>query len=142
MEKTAKYDLEDRLVSFTVLIMEVVEMLPETRAGNHIAGQLVRCGSSPTLNYSEAQSSSSRSDFINRMNICLRELRETRVCLKIILKKPLIKNSPQLNIASDECNQLISIFVKSIETAKNNRMVTKAKQSFNLDTTNTPEIQI
>jgi four helix bundle protein len=135
MAEIIKYDLENRLVEFTILIMEIVEALPETRAGNHIAGQLIRCGTSPTLNYSEAQSSSSRNDFINKMTICLKELRETGVCLKIISKKPLITDSPKLLKASDECNQLISIFVKSIETAEKNREVSRPKQSFKIQST-------
>lgn len=135
MTEFTKYDLEDRLVEFTILIIEIVESLPETRAGNHIAGQLVRCGTSPTLNYGEAQSAASRNDFINKMTICLKELRETRVCLKIISKKPLIKENPKLIKASDECNQLISIFVKSIETAERNREVSKPKQNFKIQQT-------
>src|SRR6185369_4757201 len=134
MSELAKYDLEDRLVEFSILIMEIVEALPETRAGNHIAGQLIRCGTSPTLNYSEAQSAASRNDFINKMTVCLKELRETRVCLKIINKKPLIKENPKLLRAFDESNQLISIFVKSIETAEKNREVSNPKQNFKLQT--------
>lgn len=135
MTEFTKYDLEDRLVEFTILIIEIVESLPETRAGNHIAGQLIRCGTSPTLNYGEAQSAASRNDFINKMTICLKELRETRVCLKIISKKPLIMENPKLIKASDECNQLISIFVKSIETAERNREVSKPKQNFKIQQT-------
>jgi len=134
MAQGIKFDLEDRLVDFTILIMEIVEALPETRAGNHIAGQLIRCGTSPTLNYSEAQSASSRNDFINKMTICLKELRETRVCLKIITKKPLIKDNPILPKAFDEANQLISIFVKSIDTAERNREVSKPKPNYKIQT--------
>lgn len=134
MAEFTKYDLEDRLVEFSILVIEIVESLPETRAGNHIAGQLIRCGTSPTLNYGEAQSAASRNDFINKMTICLKELRETMVCFKIISKKPLIRESLKLSNASDECNQLISIFVKSIETAVKNREIGRPKQNYKIQT--------
>ena len=67
----------------------------------------------------------SRNDFINKMNICLKELRESLVCLKIIIRKPLIQKNEKLDNAFDECNQLISIFVKSVETAEKNRDISK-----------------
>jgi hypothetical protein len=73
--KIRKFDLEDRLVNYSILIIEVVEMLPNTRAGNHLAGQLIRSGTSPALNYGEAQGAESRSDFIHKMKISLKELR-------------------------------------------------------------------
>ncbi len=113
-----KYDLEDRLVKFTLTVMEIVEGLPNTRAGNHIAGQLIRCGTSPALNYGEIQSAESRKDFIHKMKIILKELRETCICLKIIKLKPLIKSSQRLEPVMKECNELISIFVSSTQTAQ------------------------
>lgn len=91
-QEVRKFDLEDRLVDFAVRIIETAEALPNTRAGNHIAGQLIRCGTSPALNYGEAQSAESRNDFIHKMKIVLKELRETGVCLKIIKRKPLLKS--------------------------------------------------
>lgn len=80
-----KFDLEDRLVEFVGRIIEVVEALPKTRAGNYIAGQLIRCGLVPALLYGEAHSAESREDFVHKMKIILKELKESRVCLKIIL---------------------------------------------------------
>ena len=77
------YDLEERLGDFAVRIIRTAESLPKTRAGNHIAGQLIRCGTSPAPNYGEAQRAESRSDFIHKMKVCLKEWRETR-----ILKNP------------------------------------------------------
>ena len=74
-----KYNLEKRLIDFAVRIINVVEALPNTRAGNHIAGQFVRCGTSPAPNYGEAQSAESRNDFIHKIKIVLKELRETKV---------------------------------------------------------------
>lgn len=92
--------------------------MPKTKAGNHISGQLIRCGTSPALNYAEAQSGESRKDFIHKMKISLKELRETYTCLKIIEKAKLSGDFSMLDIAKKENNELISIFVKSVETAQ------------------------
>jgi len=80
------YDLEDRLIEFAVAIIKLTESLPRTRAGKHVGGQLLRSGTSPASNYGEAQGAESRSDFIHKMRLSLKELRETRVWLKIIEK--------------------------------------------------------
>ena len=79
-----KFDLEERLIDFAVLIIEISESLNNTRAGNHISGQLVRSGTSPALHYGEAQSAESRNDFVHKLKILLKELRESLVALKII----------------------------------------------------------
>ena len=79
-----KFDLEERLIEFAVLIIEIVNEIPSSKAGNHLSGQLVRSGTSGALNYGEAQSAESRRDFIHKMKVILKELRETLVCLKII----------------------------------------------------------
>lgn len=115
-----KFDLEDRLVDFSCRIIEVVEALPSTRAGNYIAAQLIRCGLAPALLYGEAQGAESRADFIHKMRICLKELKETRVCLKVITKSNMIKPVKRLDSIKSENDQLISIVGKSIETAKKN----------------------
>jgi four helix bundle protein len=115
-----KFDLEERLIDFAVLIIETVESLNNTRAGNHIAGQLVRSGTSPALHYGEAQSAESRNDFIHKLKILLKELRESLVALKIIKRVSLTKKMDLVEKGIVECNELISIFVKSIETAKKN----------------------
>jgi four helix bundle protein len=114
------YDLEDRFVEFASRIIDVVESLPKTRAGNYIAGQLVRCGLAPALLYGEAQSAESRDDFIHKMKIILKELKESRVCLKLIIKKQMIKPASRLNDLKNECEELIKIISKSIDTAKKN----------------------
>ena len=115
-----KFDLEDRLIDFSVLIIEIVNEMINTKAGNHLSGQLVRSGTSVSLNYGEAQSGESRKDFIHKMKIVLKELRETFVCLKIIYKSKLHLDEIKVIKAKEECNQLISIFVKSVETAQRN----------------------
>ena len=115
-----KFDLEDRLVEFSVLIIEIVNEMPKTKAGNHISGQLVRSGTSVSLNYGEAQGGESRKDFIHKMKVVLKELRETYVCLKIIHLTKLFKSEGKIIRAKKENDELISIFFKSIETAQKN----------------------
>ncbi|TNE64223.1 MAG: four helix bundle protein [Bacteroidetes bacterium] len=117
--KTTKFDLEDRLIVFAVRIIEVAEMLPKTVAGKHIGSQIVRSGTSPALNYGEAQAAESKADFIHKMKISLKELRETIVNLKIIKQKGYFK-PVQLVPLLKENDELIAIFVSSINTAKGN----------------------
>jgi four helix bundle protein len=112
------FDLEERLIDFAVRIIRIAESLPKTKVGNHIAGQLIRCGTSPAPNYGEAQSAESRSDFIHKMKVSLKELRETRVWLFIIVRANLIRPTSKLEPLINENNELISIFVTSITTAK------------------------
>ncbi|MBI2470482.1 MAG: four helix bundle protein [Planctomycetes bacterium] len=112
------FDLEERLIDFAVRIIRTAESLPKTRTGNHIAGQLIRCGTSPAPNYGEAQSAESRSDFIHKMKVSLKELRETRIWLLMIVKANLIKPMSKLEPLINENNELISIFVTSVKTAK------------------------
>ncbi|HLN72317.1 MAG TPA: four helix bundle protein, partial [Prolixibacteraceae bacterium] len=105
-----RFNLEDRLIDFTLRIDEVVESLPNTKLGNHIGNQLTRCGSAPALNYGEAQSAESTNDFIHKLKIILKEIRESRICLKIIQKKPMLKPE-RLNDIIKENNELIAIFL-------------------------------
>ena len=114
----SKYDLEDRLIDFTMKILDLVESLPQTRVGNHIAGQLVRCGTSPAPNYGEARSAESRRDFIHKMKVVLKELRETRVWLMLVQRKSLVSPPERAAEVHAECDELISIFVASIGTAE------------------------
>jgi four helix bundle protein len=114
------YDLENRLIESAARVIEVIEALPNTRAGNYIAGQFVRCGLAPALLYGEAQSAESRDDFIHKMKIVLKELKESRVCIKIIIRKQMIKPINRLDNLNAECEELIKIISKSIDTAKKN----------------------
>lgn len=114
------FDLEDRLVEFSCMVIELVEVLPSTRAGNYIAGQLIRCGLAPALLYGEAQSAESRMDFVHKMKISLKELKETRVCLKVITRSKMITPIDRIENFKSENEQLISIIAKSIDTAKKN----------------------
>lgn len=123
-KKNKEFNLEDRLIDFAVRILHVAESLPKTKAGNHIAGQLIRCGTAPAPNYGEAQDAESRADFIHKMKVSLKELRETRIWLIIIGKANLLKSVSKLEPLIDESNQLISIFVASVKTAKQNKRKT------------------
>ncbi len=114
------YDLKERLIEFAIRVLNVVESLPNSRAGNHVAGQLIRSGTSPAPNYGEAQSAESRKDFIHKMKVALKELRETLVWLLIIQRKPLAEPLDKLTPLIEENNELISIFVASIATAQKN----------------------
>ena len=120
LKNQREFDLEGRLIDFAVLVINLAESLPKTKTGNHIAGQIIRCATSPASNYGEAQAAESRNDFIHKMKISLKELRETKVWLQMILKANLIKASIKIDQLIDECNQLISIFVASVKTAKLN----------------------
>jgi len=114
------YDLENRLIEFAARVIEVVETMPGTKAGNYIADQFVRCGLAPALLYGEAQSAESRDDFIHKMKIIFKELKESRVCLKLIMRKQMIKPVSRLENLITECEELIKIISKSIDTAKKN----------------------
>ena len=111
--------LEERLIDFAVSMIDVVEALPSTKAGNHIASQLIRSGTSPAPNYGEAQSAESRKDFVHKMKVSLKELRETLVWLKIIARKRL-GDCGAVAREITECDELIAIFVSSVKTADGN----------------------
>ena len=81
-----KYDLEERLVDYSATIIDLIDTLPSNRACNHISGQLVRSGTAPAFSHGEAQSGESRKDFIHKMKIGLKELRESRIAIKVIKK--------------------------------------------------------
>lgn len=116
-----KFDLEERLINYSVLILDIVGSLPNDKGANHLANQIVRSGTAPSLMYGEAQSSESRRDFVHKMRLALKELRETYACLKILNKKNYQgAKGENLTTALKESNELISIFVKSIGTAIKN----------------------
>jgi four helix bundle protein len=113
-----KFDLEERLIEFAVTILTVSESLPDTRACNHLNGQLIRSGTAPALNYAEARGAESNNDFIHKTSVVLKEIRETWVCLRIISLKKYKCDEQLLATALDESSQLKAIFGKSINTAK------------------------
>ena len=112
-----KYDLDERLLDFLVGIIRITEALPNTRAGNHVAGQLLRSGTSPHPNHGEAQAAESGKDFIHKMSICLKELRESLRWLRLIEKAKLVEDKSNLQLLLKESDELVRIFVASIKTA-------------------------
>lgn len=117
--KQVKYDLENRLVEFGVLIIQISNgMNSKSYAGMHLAGQLTRSGTSPGLHYGEAQSAESRRDFIHKMKLVLKELNESRANLKMIHKANLHNSPTQVQNTIEECIELIKIFEASIQTAR------------------------
>ncbi len=114
-----KFDLEDRLVDFACMCLEVCDLLPNTKAGQNLQYQLSKSRTASALIYGEAQAAESKADFIHKMKMVLKEIRESRVNLKIIKRKPLLQHE-KVDLAFNEASQLMAIFLKSIETAKNN----------------------
>jgi four helix bundle protein len=125
-----KYNLEERLIKYSVLIHDILERLPENRGGSYLAGQLIRSGTAPALIYGEALAAESRRDFIHKMKIALKELRESMISLRIIKLRAYLSDTSLLDNLLIENNELISIFVKSIQTAKSNlRKITNSNNS-------------
>lgn len=114
------FDLQNRFIEFAVLIIPIANGTLKTRAGFHLSKQLNRSDTSAALNYGEAQSGESRRDFIHKLKLVLKKLRETFVCLKILRQANLFKNEQLLSKALCETDELIAILVKSIKTASDN----------------------
>ena len=112
-----KFDLEDRLIDFAVAIIKFVETLTVSKSSVHLGGQLLRSGTSPSLNYGEAKSGESKNDFVHKMKVCLKELRESHNCLRIMHRARIYRTEQEVLDLIQECNELICIFVKSIVTA-------------------------
>jgi four helix bundle protein len=115
-----KFDLEDRLIEFTAELLKLVDALPTSRAGNHISGQLLRCGTSPFANHGEAQAAESRKDFIHKLGVCFKELKEIKRWLRLIGRVELIPLA-HLRPLLIETEELLRIFSTSIRTAERNR---------------------
>ena len=107
--------LENRLIEFASRIIDLVEVLPKRASAKHLGGQLLRSGTSPALNYGEARGAESNSDFIHKLKVSLKELRETHICLRIIAKRKWFLDERLIPLISEN-NELISIFVTSIKT--------------------------
>ena len=108
--------LSERLWDFAVRIGKVVDALPDTRLGRHVAGQLVRCGTSSAPNYDEGCAAESRPDFIHKLGIALKEMKETRGWLRFIVKAGLL-TAKRIDPVRLEAEELAKILAKSILTA-------------------------
>ncbi|NIR45215.1 MAG: four helix bundle protein [Gemmatimonadetes bacterium] len=117
--KQRAWDLEDRLVRLGAAASKIAGGLPSSRVGTHISSQLMRCGMAPAPNYAEACTSESRRDFIHKLKICLKELRETLVWLKY-LRELGMGPREKLDQTIQEADELTAIFVVSIATARKN----------------------
>jgi four helix bundle protein len=109
--------LEERLINFAVRIIKLSASLPKTPAGKHIAGQIVRSGTSPASNYGEVRGAESHSDFIHKLSIVLKELNETFIWLRIIERSKMIKENMLTSII-EENRELCRIFISSLRTAR------------------------
>ncbi|HMP07753.1 MAG TPA: four helix bundle protein [Lacipirellulaceae bacterium] len=120
-------ELSNRLLDFAARIAKVVDSLPDTRLGRHIGGQMLRSGTSPVANYEEGCAAESKADFAHKLSICLKELRETNVWLRLIVRSELL---PRERLAEliDESEQLGRIIGQSVATAKG---VSRSRQTSN-----------
>ena len=116
--------LEERLIDFAVRIVKLSASLPKTPAGRHIAGQILRSGTSPAPNYGEARGAESQADFIHKLRIVLKELNETSIWLRVIQRSELVKSQLLADIVQ-ETGELCRIFVTSIRTAKSRNQINK-----------------
>jgi four helix bundle protein len=111
-----KFDLESRLIEFTINVINLVKTLPDNKVCNYLGSQLLRSGTSPVLTYGEAQAAESRKDFMHKFKIILKELRETSICLTVLNRKAFITDAALIA----ESRELIAIFTKSVVTAERN----------------------
>ena len=113
-------ELEERLIDFAVRIIKLSASLPKIPAGKHIAGQMLRSGTSPAPNYGEARGAESHADFIHKLGIVIKELNETSIWLRMLDRSELIK-SELLSAIIIENRELCRIFTSSLKTARSNR---------------------
>ena len=113
------FNLEDRLLEFSARIIRLVDALPNTRAANHLAGQILRSGTSPYGNHGEVEAAESRKDFVHKLKVCLKELKETRRWLRLGKKSKMLPEKNMVLILA-ESEELIRIFFASVRTAEKN----------------------
>ncbi|MDC8001111.1 four helix bundle protein [Aequorivita todarodis] len=116
MERT--FDLEDRLIGFSIICIKLFTKVEYNYALEHLSKQLIRSATGAALNYGEVQGAESAKDFIHKMGIVLKELKESRVNLKIQIGAEILKDIEQAQVSLKECEELVAIFAKSIKTAK------------------------
>lgn len=113
-------ELEERLITFAVRIIKLTASLPKTPAGKHIAGQILRSGTSPAPNYGEARGAESHADFVHKLGIVIKELNETSIWLRVIERSELLKAGLMKDII-EENKELCRIFTSSYRTARANK---------------------
>jgi len=108
-------DIQERMIDFAVAIIKLTSQLPNTQAGKHVSGQLLRSGTSPAPNYGEARGAESTKDFVHKLGVVLKELNESKIWLEIIKRSKMLS----LEIAQpikNECVELSKIIASSIRT--------------------------
>jgi four helix bundle protein len=120
-QEKPKYDLEERLLDFGAGIISLTRKLNTNYAERHVGNQLLRAGTAPLSHHGEAQGAESPADFIHKMRLALKELRESERWLKLILRASLLPKEIDLSVLLNETDQLIRIFVTSIATAEKRR---------------------
>ena len=128
-----KFDLQGRLIDYAVRIIHVSEQLPDTKSGKHVSSQILKSCTSHAPNYGEAQNAESRADFIHKLKVALKELRETEVWLKIIIKAKLIQTSTKLSTLLQETDELISILFRQWRIRRKRKMSDSYKNIWMLD---------
>ena len=126
--KDTKYDLEERLLEFAVRIIRVTESMQRSPAGVYVADQLLRSGTSPYGHHGEAERAESRDDFIHKLKVCYKELREARRWLRLVQRTPLVAKPELLEVLLTEAGELVLIFAASLRTAENNRSTNRTKR--------------
>ena len=116
-------DLEERLINFAVSIIRFSRKIALTREGNYFAGQMIRSGSSPALNYGEAIDAESPKDYVHKIKIIVKELRETHIALRIVMKSEIAEDVEENKKLITESNELISIFVATLKTMRKNNNI-------------------
>lgn len=124
-----KYNLEERLLEFAVRVIRATESMNRTPAGIYVADQLLRSATSPYGHHGEAEGAESRDDFIHKLRVCYKELREARRWLRLVQRVPLVTKSELLDGIVDEAEELVRIFAASIRTAENNRPPSREKRT-------------
>ena len=119
--KELKFDLEERLLEFAVRVIRVTESMYRTPAGIYVADQLLRSGTSPYGHHGEVEGAESRDDFIHKLKVCYKELREARRWLRLTQRTPLVDKPKLLDSLLAEADELVRIFSASIRTAEANR---------------------
>jgi len=128
------YDLEERLLDYAVLVIHVTENMRPTRAALHVGDQFLRCGTSPLFNHGEAQAAESQRDFIHKLKLCLKELREAKRAIRLIGRVPLSDDKEKVAAAFAETEELIRIFVASIRTAQKNAVREEPSAQYGIPT--------
>ena len=123
-----KYDLEERLLEFAVRVIRVTEAMSRSPAGIYVADQLLRSATSPYGHHGEAEGAESRDDFIHKLRVCDKELREARRWLRLVQRTPLTAKPGLLDELVTEAGELVRIFAASIRTAESNRPASRAKR--------------